>query len=246
MDGGAIVRCAICDDDYSFLKDFSQKLEALLSAKNIPCELSAFLTPSELLLAKIDTFDIVFLNVDIGVWDGLNVARDIRRAGSNTLIIFVSAFLHFAPGGYEVGAFRYLLKKELSHSLPPALEAAIKQLGLSAERISICSERETVDLPIGSIVYAESNKRVVTFHLQHFSSQRLSSYMKLADLDTLLAGKGFLRVQKSFLVNMRYIESINNYEVTLTQGTTLQASRQNYRTLRENFASWRRAFVSVL
>ncbi len=238
------MRCAICDDDYLFLKDFSQRVEALLSAKGLSCELHVFLTPSELLLAKLNSFDIVFLNVDMGVWDGLNVARDIRQAGSNTLIIFVSAFLHFAPGGYEVGAFRYLLKKELDKSLSPALAAAVKQLGLSAERILVNSGRETLELPIGNIVYAESNKRIVTFHLQHFSQSELSSYMKLADLDQQLSGKGFLRVQKSFLVNMRYIESINNYEVTLTEGTVLQASRQNYRALRESFASWRQAFVT--
>ncbi len=238
------VRCAICDDDYLFLKEFGLRLETLLAEKGITCELHAFLTPSELLLAKLDSFDIVFLNVDMGVWDGLNVARDIRQAGSNTLLIFVSAFLHFAPGGYEVGAFRYLLKKELDKSLAPALAAAIKQLGLSAERISVCVGRETLELPIGNIVYAESNKRIVTFHMQHHSPKDLSSYMKLADLDELLSGKGFLRVQKSFLVNMRYIENINNYEVTLTEGTVLQASRQNYRNLRESFAGWRQAFVS--
>ncbi len=239
------MRCAICDDDYAFLKDFRARIETSFSQKNLSCECSIFLTPSELLLAQIDSFDIVFLNVDMGVWDGLNVAKDIRRAGSNTLIIFVSAFLRFAPAGYEVGAFRYLLKQELSESLTPALDAAAEQLGLSAERLAVRTGRDTIEIPVGNIVFAESDKRVVTFHLHCFGQSTLSSYMKLADLDELLSGKGFLRIQKSFLVNMRYIESINNYEVALNEGTVLQASRQNYRQLRESFLRWRENFSAA-
>ncbi|MDL2253455.1 LytTR family DNA-binding domain-containing protein [Ruminococcaceae bacterium OttesenSCG-928-I18] len=232
------MRCAICDDDYTFLKQFRARVEETLSQKGISVECSIFLTPSELLLAQIDNFDIVFLNVDTGYWDGINVARDIRRAGSNTLIIFVSDHVGFAPSGYEVGAFRFLLKKDLDDTFTPAMEAALRQLGISQERLRVRIGKEQTEIPVGSIVYAESNKRVVTFHLEHYGKNDLSCYMKLSDLEEELEGKGFLRIHKSFLVNMRYIDNINNYTVTLKEGTELQASRQNYRQLREAYASW--------
>ena len=239
------MRCAICDDDYAFLKQFRARVEQTLSQKGIQTECSIFLTPSELLLAQIDTFDIVFLNVDTGYWDGINVARDIRRAGSGTLIIFVSNHVSFAPSGYEVGAFRFLLKKDLDTTFAPAMDAALRQLGISAEPLHLQVGREQYEVPIGSIIFAESNKRIVTFHLAHFGRERLASYMKLSDLDERLAGKGFLRIHKSFLVNMRYIENINNYVVTLKEGTELQASRQNYRQLREAYARWRSEFSAA-
>lgn len=236
-----MLRCAICDDDYAFLLSFQQRLAGYCAPHGAECECSLFITPSEFLLAATadedspPPFDIMFLNVDLGWWDGINIARTLRRAGIKTLIIFVSNHLRFAPDGYSVGAFRYLLKDELDEKFPEAMDAAFAQLQRQSEIIEVKCGKDIYPVPLGNILYIESDKRTVIFALQNYSRKSLTTYRKLSDLEAELTDKGFLRVHKSFLVNMRYVDSIKNYVVTMKNGESMQTSRQNYKELVEAF-----------
>lgn len=239
MQGGITpIRCAICDDDYAFLKVFLARVEAAFAARGMPCACQVFLNPSELLMASFDSFDIVFLNVDTGYWDGINIARDIRRTGAGTLIIFVSAHVQFAPHGYGVGAFRYLMKDELDATLAPAVEDALERLGHPEHTLAVRSHKEEYRLPLACLVYAESDKRVITYHMRGFAPATLRAYGKLSLLEASLSDRGFLRVHKSYLVNLRFVESIKNYEVHLQGGPTLQTSRQHYRDMVGALTVW--------
>ena len=232
------MQCAICDDDYAFLRGFQRRVLSYCAKQRIACACTLFVTPAELLYADISQFEIVFLNVDSGFWDGINIAKSIREAGNNTLIIFVSSEVRFAPQGYGVGAFRYLLKDQLDETFLPAMDDALKKLDMPTETITIKNYQDEFVIPLQSIVFAESEKRKVWYHLKNYKVKSISCYMKLSDLEEVLKGKGFLRVHKSFLVNMQYIESIKNYEVYLTDGTILQTSRQNYKGIIDEFKLW--------
>lgn len=238
------MHCAICDDDYAFLRGFQKRITGYCDERDIDCRCSFFLTPSEFLLACLqggeasEVFDIVFLNVDMVNWDGINIAKTLRSAGSKTLIIFVSAFVRFAPAGYGVGAFRYLLKDELDESFAPAMDDALQEMDAAPDTITIKNNKDTYDIPLGSIVWVESQKRTLHFVLQNYPYETLSCYMKLGELEDVLRDKGFLRIHKSFLVNLRHVAQIKNYTATLKDGRTLQTSRQNFKALAEAFAAW--------
>lgn len=238
------MRFAICDDDFRFLRDFVARVQAYCAEKAIPCECSVFLTPSELFLAGPDCFNILFLNVDMGFWDGINVAGAIRRQGTGALIIFVSSYVQFAPQGYGVGAFRYLLKDELDHSFAAAMDDAMARLPAGEETLTVHMSKEAYHLPLKDIRYVESKKRIVTFYM--VDGGTISCYKKLSDLADELADKGFLRVHKSFLVNLRHVADIRNYTVFLDDRTTLQASRQNYRQTAARYREWRQLAEETL
>ncbi|MDL2214198.1 LytTR family DNA-binding domain-containing protein [Clostridia bacterium OttesenSCG-928-O13] len=232
------MKCAICDDDYAFARSFQTRVLDYCKKRQIACSCNLFLTPSELLLEDLDSFDIIFLNVDMGCWDGINIARSIRRTGSQTLIIFVSNHLEYAPEGYSVGAFRYLLKSGLDKTFADAMDAAVKVLRCSTDIVSITSNKETYEIPLSGVLYAESDKRTVTLYLADLSYDALTFYTKLSDLESDLAGKGFLRVHKSYLVNMQHVADIRNYTVFMKNGQTLPTSRQGYSDITGRYRAW--------
>lgn len=233
------MRCAVCDDDYAWLRGFGARLAAWCEKRGIVCDARFFLNPAELLIESIDTFDLVFLNVDMGCWDGINIARSIREAGSNTLIIFVSAHLRYATEGYVVGAFRYLLKDNLDETFEPAMDAALAHLSYGTDTVDVKCGKEQYRLPLSSILYVESDKRVLTFVLGDGPHESLRCYRKLSDLEAELAGKGFLRIHKSYLVNLRYIDAIKNYTAYFKDGSTLQTSRRGYSALTQALRDWK-------
>ncbi len=65
----------------------------------------------------LSSADIAFLDVDYSGknYNGMDIARKLRSLRKDTVIIFVTNFIEYAPEGYEVQAFRYILKREIFH-----------------------------------------------------------------------------------------------------------------------------------
>ena len=97
---------------------------------------------------------------------------------------------------------------------------------------------EMAELPVGNIVYAESRQHQVCIHLKDGESH--VCYGSLSSLEVPLCPLGFLRVHRSFLVNMLYILKLQSQEVVLKDGTALKVSERNYSELKTQYQTWKR------
>ena len=59
---------------------------------------------------------------------GIDLARTLRRENPGIVIVFLTNFIQYAPEGFEVQAFRYLLKRDMNEKLIPYFEAASKEV----------------------------------------------------------------------------------------------------------------------
>ena len=64
----------------------------------------------------------------MGDSSGIDLARTLRRENPGIVIIFLTNFIQYAPEGFEVQAFRYLLKRDMTEKLIPYFEAAIREV----------------------------------------------------------------------------------------------------------------------
>ena len=62
---------------------------------------------------------------------------------------------------------------------------------------------------------------------------------KLEDYDQFLSEQGFIRLQKSFLVNMQYIDKIASYSAQLRNNVTIKVSEKNYKAICRKFLLWK-------
>lgn len=67
-------------------------------------------------------FDLIFLDIDLGGMDGMALARKIRETDSEVPILFLTNHREYVFEGYEVQAFRYLLKPVTEDTLFPLLD----------------------------------------------------------------------------------------------------------------------------
>ena len=67
----------------------------------------------------LQSYDLAFLDIDFGNrrGAGIDLARRIRQKRNDTIIIFVTSYVEYAPEGYELRAFRYLLKTDVDTKL---------------------------------------------------------------------------------------------------------------------------------
>lgn len=239
-----MIQILICDDDRAFALRLKESVEALLEEKRTAAKVSVFCSAEEIGGETLSGCDVAFLDIDFTgkEYNGLDIARRIRANGSDAVIVFVTNYVEYAPEGYEVRAFRYLLKEELPRKLEDCLWQILEQLRTEKSDIKIQVEGEQISLPIRDIVYLESMGHTLTFHVRckgYEPDRSYSCYGAIGKMEKELSARGFLRCHKSYLVNMAHIRKLNSAQVLLSNGVSLPVSSRGYADCKRQYLLWR-------
>lgn len=243
--GRPMIRIIICDDDDVFLNKLQHAIEVALQRMAISAKIHTFNSMEKIGQPIFASCDIAFLDIDFAHtrYNGLDIARTLRKVRKDAIIIFVTNFIEYAPEGYEVQAFRYVLKIDIEKKLQEYLQHAVTQLQSVCETLKIKVNGEIIDIPLNSILYIESQLRMVMIHVQRDlcgkSIKTYSCYASLSEMEKQLEPQGFLRIHKSYLVNMAHLKRFQCKEATLDNGTALRVSEQNYAEQKKKYLFWR-------
>ena len=217
------MRIAICDDDKA-IRDILKK-----ELRKIRADAEIDLYPTG--LAYLDSSipaDILLLDIEMPGINGLELAAKIRKAGHDTVIIFISGEDKYVWQSFEVEAFQYLRKpfsvKELKDTMERAFIKYAKDSS-SEERPSMMIHYKGIHEKVflSDIVYAEAMGRKVILHRMNDS---LEYYGKISDLEKLLGGD-FFRVHRAFLINLNYVVRYEADGITMKKGY-VNISKANY------------------
>lgn len=216
-------KIAICDDEPLHI----DKIRSILLDE----ETDNYTKPANLLNAITagKRYDVLFLDIMMPEIDGISLARELRELDEYMLIVFITSKIEFMQTGYEVKAFRYLLKDQINTGLPKIWKDIEKELLDRADTYFTYEfERKTYRYPCRDILYLESNLRRIILHTNRDTA---ALYGKLDDL--AIKYPMFVRIHKSFLVNRRHIRSISAGMVVLSNGDVLPISRKYADSLEE-------------
>lgn len=93
-------------------------------------------------------------------------------------------------------------------------------------------------LRIEDIIYIETFRHKNLFISE---AQTYSIYKKLDEIQQQLSELGFVRAHRSFLINMRYIEKISSYVMTLTTGKEISVPKARYQEVKRIFSAYKEA-----
>ncbi|HYL76886.1 MAG TPA: protein kinase [Bryobacteraceae bacterium] len=192
--------------------------------------------------------DLVFLDVQMPKLDGFEV---LELIGREVAVIFVTAYDQYAMKAFDAHAVDYLLKpfsldrfakalerarQRLGERMPPAedLAAAARPPQQHLQRIVVKDGARVHIIPVDRLDYAEAQDDYVALHSQG------KSYLKqqtISSLETALDPNQFVRIHRSFIVNLERIAKIEPYAkdsrvAVLSDGTQLQVSRAGYDRLK--------------
>ena len=221
----------VCDDDAAFAAQMDEYISEWFRAREIQVQ-STVCTSGEQLLAtpELERYQLAFLDVDLKTTDGIALGRKLRQIAPDIMLVYISAYLEFAPQGYTVNAYRYLLKRDIAAQLPSCLEDIFSGMSDLRKTLEVHHNRTTSEIPLDQIYYLESDLR------------QINVYGDIADLPAMLYENGFLQVGRSDVVNLQYVRSIRNYKVELRSGVELSVSRQYYTAIRSAWLEWKGQF----
>ena len=228
------MKIVLCDDEPVLLAYFLP----LLAARYPQAEIVSCLSGEELLEPAYQG-DILILDVQMPGMSGMEAAKELRRRGSQSILIFLTGREDLVFDAFQYETFRYLVKPVSEETLFDAIDAAIRKFksGLSAaagKEFVVNSDGAHIRVRMSDIRYAEVNNRRICLHT---TSGEIGYYGRLSELEAF-AGDGFFRTHRSYLVNLGFVDHYSAKEIRLQQDTVYIAKK--------NYAAFVEAYLSYL
>lgn len=233
------VKVLVCDDDAAFVQRMVKLIQAQPVKGGVGVQVVAVHDPATISDQLLAEFDVMFLDVDMGSYSGIAIAQRVRALELDAVLVFVTNYVEYSLVGYEVKAFRYLLKQDLEEKFPAYYQEALAEVQRKTGTFSFLIGREKYQVKYNSILYLESRQRTIYLHLLPPDKSQDYFYATMEEMEQKLRSAGFLRVHKSFLVNMKYIEKLKYDKVLLHGGESLPVSQRRFSELKIRYLQWR-------
>ncbi|SFD21806.1 two component transcriptional regulator, LytTR family [Chitinophaga sp. CF118] len=206
--------CIIVDDE-PLAREAIQLLVDRIKDLNLLGNFNSAMTASKFM--QDHTVDLIFLDVQMPGTNGIDFARTIPK---ETLVIFTTAFSEYALDSYEVEAIDYLVKPVQKARFQTAVNKALSYSQLlksdneknnietvAADYFFVKADRKIFKVYFKDILFIEGLKDYVILHT---AEQKIMTAMNVKTIHEQLPQSVFVRISKSYVVNVQKIESFDN------------------------------------
>lgn len=218
------INCIIIDDE-PLGRDVVESFAKEVSYLNI---VGIFEDPVKALsFIEQNPVDLIFSDIEMPNINGLDFLRTLE---DSPVFIFITAYREFALDGFETGATDYLVKPVRFDRFLKAVQKAKNHIDLKRnsstsqdrnEKIFIKSEGKIIKILLTEILYIEAQGDYLKVNT---IAETYSTQMTLTAMEESLQHKGFLRIHRSFILNLDFLRSIQGNMVELLNGKYISIS----------------------
>lgn len=158
-------------------------------------------------------FDLICIDLNLGDISGLTLASSIRALQPKAEIVFATAYNNYAENAFNLDALYYLLKPFSKEKVAKMIEKYNKKHGIlprihkmnKVTKLSICIDKKYIMVHVDKIVYIEAQNKYCVIHTKQGDYQDNNT---LSYFEEKLKDSGFLRIQKSYLINLNDVAEI--------------------------------------
>ncbi|WP_343618680.1 LytTR family DNA-binding domain-containing protein [Flavobacterium sp.] len=218
------MKCVIIDDEplaVELLEDFVKKVDSLelVNTFNNAIDAVSFINQNNI--------DLIFLDIQMPHFSGIDFLNTIEK---KPLVIFTTAYSDYAVEGFNLGAVDYLVKPIPFHrflksvvraqqiNAPAAAVQAVSETSsvteVEQDFMFVRAEYENVKLNFSDILFIEGLKDYVKIYTT--DNKFTLTLISLIKLENLLSNKGFSRIHRSYIINIKHVKSIQKNKVLIS------------------------------
>jgi two-component system, LytTR family, response regulator len=217
------MKCVIIDDEplaVDLLVEFVGRIDSL--------ELVTTFTNAIDAISVINKteIDLIFLDIEMPHFSGIDFINAIEK---KPLIIFTTAYSNYAVEGFNLGAVDYLVKpipfnrflkavlraqQVFSQKNIPSQNQVISTPEIEHDFMFVRAEYENVKINFLDILFIEGLKDYVKIYTT--DNKYTLTLISLIKLENLLSSKGFARVHRSYIINIKHVKSIQKNKVLIS------------------------------
>lgn len=208
-------KIAICDDSSTELKIIFNQATAILEKRKIQYSIKTFKSGSDF-ISSDELYDLLLLDVEMDNLDGIDIKNVLEHKFPHTKIVFISNYQNKVLDAFGKNVIAYI-KKENLNNLEHVIIKTYREW-LNNERIMLNNQI----VYIKDIYYLEADNNYTIIHLEN-KTILVRRILKEFEID--LFKYGFLRVHKSFVINLRFISCVSYASVELVDEKIIKISR---------------------
>ena len=172
-----MITVSICEDESYFVSELKKMLDEYCSLREIHVSISTFS-------------------------NGMEVIRHLRDLGSDSQVIFITAFQKYVFQAFDLDAVHYILKPVSEEKLFSAMDKAIKRVAANRGKTLLITSGTTASrVPLKDILYCEAMNHQITVHTL---TEQVQFFGTLDAIEEKLDER-FFRCHRSYIVNMDHV-----------------------------------------
>lgn len=210
-------KCMIVDDEPVAIRVIKQHLAKINNYKVVQTSTDS-MQAFEYLSRSQEPVDLLLLDIEMPELNGIQLFKTLKNPPA---LILITAHRDYAVEGFELNAIDYLMKPVSFPRLIQALDRFEQSRSANTEApskdyIFVTVDRKKKKIDLAEILYIESLKDYIRIYT---TQERVITKETTSDFEERLPTDSFLRIHRSFIVNMDRIEMVSHDEITLKKHT---------------------------
>ncbi len=232
------MKICVVEDEEVWRNKIEEIIKKYCLDKNILFQIDLYNNGKDFLKNK--NVDLVFLDIELAEGEnGFDIAEKMMDTEKQCKICFLTSHTELARWGYRVNAFRYIDKKHLEE-IVEALDFFFKTK--VQERNICCNDSYGIyrKIKLDTLLLVETSARKLRYLMVNGNEYFCEG--NISEMSHNLEKFGFFQIQRSYIVNMKYIKKIDSRKITLCNGLEIAIGRTHSNEFKKAFFKWRMLF----
>lgn len=216
-----MIHIAVVEDEQRDREIIIDYIEKYAAANGESIKISQFENARLFLSNYNPIYDLVFLDIQMPLLDGMQAAERLREMDPAVPLVFITNMSNYAVKGYSVNALDFVVKPVAYYNFSAMLSRAIRIAKMKSDEVMLKTPKGSVKIPLDSIAFVEALGHQVIYHTDN---GEIKLWETLKQQETKLPGDRFVRCSNYCLVNLKHIDGVHGNTVTV-DGTEIAVTR---------------------
>lgn len=237
-----MINIYFCDDNDKTIERGKELFKKYSINTQTDIHVRSFKRAEDMLFYMEDAHEIphiIYLDIFMDELNGMETAKKLRHKNYRGEIIFLTTSPDFVFEAFDVGSFHYLVKQNVGEErFYEILDQVVLKVNKTDEEFFECTMgAEHRRIPISQITHFEIFRRVVSVY---YNNDKFEFYNTMEELESQLKDKGFVRVHRSYLVNMNHIKVFKTNSLLISNDQEIPIGKTYQKNVKDKFSSYNR------
>ncbi len=210
-----MISVAIIEDDISAQNDVVNFLIKYGQEKQETFQTFTFVSAEQFLNNYKANYDLILMDIELPGMNGMEASKKLRQLDNHTTLVFITNMAQYAIGGYEVGAFDFILKPITYASFYLKFARIMQKINNnSSSQLIIKGKQFSKRINPKQIFYIEISDHDLIYHT---IEGNIKGHGSMRILASNLKNLHFTLCNQSYLVNLAFVKEINNGQVLVNE-----------------------------